>query len=117
MAGTASLQDGHAVDLRERGGSLLPTPPADFRVDEFSWAVGLFEGEGTGQDLDVVDRFAAAVGVRHVYGPYQSRDRKYDGGLRKPFLYWVVEGGEARLLGVRMAPWLGERHGRASYFT
>jgi hypothetical protein len=91
-------------------------------VDEFSWAVGLFEGEGTvtrcgGRfrlalkmtDHDVVRRFAAAVGVGRVYGPYQPGQRKKDGGLRKPVLFWVAEGAEARLLGARMAAGLGDR--------
>lgn len=64
---------------------------------EFAWAVGLFEGEGTihagrkgprgasrsqrrlclgTTDLDVLQRFHAAVGVGKIDGPRIVKDRK-----------------------------------------
>jgi hypothetical protein len=62
--------------------------------EELAWAAGFFDGEGSttvcrvsqtrayprvgvGQiDRDVLDRFADAVGVGKVYGPYSSKGGK-----------------------------------------
>lgn len=96
---------------------------------EFAWACGLFEGEGSivscvrgprparrGQvvhlystDRDVVERFAAAVGVGKVMGPY-VRPTPTGGAVRKPVWWWGVRDlVELLPLLDRMEPLLGER--------
>lgn len=73
------------------------------REREIAWAAGLFEGEGSihvnsintkrstrrylllnlsSQDLDVVERFAAAMGCGKIYGPYNDK------GARRPRWSW-----------------------------
>lgn len=99
---------------------------------EFSWATGLFEGEGTFfvdkrkeynyfrmsikmTDEDVMKRFAAVVGVGHVRGPYLVNASKPSQRLNvplqgfKPYWSWQLSGPEAKSLAERMWPLLSDR--------
>lgn len=72
---------------------------------ETSWAAGLFDGEGTAtvcrgrrrlavkmNDEESVRRFAAAVGVGKVYGPYENlAATRRDGSPRQPGFIWLAE--------------------------
>lgn len=81
--------------------------------EEISWAAGLFEGEGsitprgdvrscqlwtigmTMTDLDVVQRFQAAIGMGRIYGPYTpkmppQRPGKEPWGERKVIYRWTI---------------------------
>jgi hypothetical protein len=88
---------------------------------EFSWFIGLFEGEGSAisdsdgrprlqlstTDHDVVKRVQAFVGGR-VYGPYKRSDRK-----DKPYWKWQLATQlEAGALAKRMLPHLNGRRQR-----
>lgn len=90
--------------------------------DEFAWAVGLFEGEGTMgvyqwakrgdkivvmgvgmTDEDVIRRFHRAVGFGRVTGPHKNRNVK-------PIWRWRLQNHrDSHALLVRMLPYLGER--------
>jgi hypothetical protein len=86
---------------------------------KFMWAVGLFEGEGSMSnyagrrralrlqlhitDEDVLRRFAEAVDVGSISGPYLHA------GNRKPYWCWHVGYEGAETLLERMLPHLGER--------
>jgi hypothetical protein len=89
-------------------------------ADMLEWAAGLFEGEGTATrcrgrirlgpkmtDEEPVRRFAGAVGVGSVYGPYHFKGK--DGFIRRPFWYWVAEGEDAWRAADLLWPWLSER--------
>jgi hypothetical protein len=101
--------------------------------DEIIWAAGLFEGEGSicwskhknrnnfngepyhtiqlslhSTDEDVVCRFAKAVGVGGVNGPYIYVDKKVPD--RKPSWYWAVASHERCQAVIAMLwPWLCSR--------
>ena len=101
--------------------------------DEIIWAAGLFEGEGSivwtsvpnknkgkgsrytrmqlslhSTDKDVVVRFANAVGVGSVQGPYRYPTK--DVPNRKPSWYWAVASHEPAQAALAMFwPWLGLR--------
>lgn len=100
-------------------------------TEQFAWAVGLLEGEGTifskaehgkrGQrcvaltstDSDVVDRFAIVVGVGNVTGPYVQKEMY--GRKRKPFWRWQCSAwDEVEPLLVRMLPFLCRRRKAAA---
>lgn len=86
------------------------------RID-LAWAAGLFEGEGSvGRyssttaaiamtDRDVLVRFAAAVGIGRVYGPYIKKKKS-----RKPVWLWRVSSYDtvAQLFQM-LESWLGPR--------
>jgi hypothetical protein len=89
------------------------------RREEIAWAAGLFEGEGcitqsSGQsvlrlnstDLDVLERFHAAVGRGEIYGPYENRPSRF---RRKPFWVWVCPRSDAVDVIAELGPWLGSR--------
>jgi hypothetical protein len=105
-------------------------PPFQPDREEIAWAGGLFEGEGcvtittsrdpghqrtftlalSMTDLDPVERFAAAVGVGKVrgpYGPYKPTE--------KPIWQWRISRYEqSQAVIVMLWPWLGSRrHARA----
>lgn len=96
---------------------------------EIAWAAGFFEGEGSitecrgrlraqlkNTDVEVIDRFAAIVGVGVVYGPY--RRRSTDGFRRKPAWLWVAEEHDALDALALLGPWLsGRRLARALELT
>ena len=90
---------------------------------ELAWAAGLFDGEGhTGvqkqkkqnkvyvyplvqvvqADREVLDRFATAVGVGSVYGPFKAY-----GTQSKPTYHYRVTGKKARVVIDRLTPYLG----------
>jgi hypothetical protein len=90
---------------------------------EIAWAAGLFEGEGTiaakrGKgmahryqaavimtDKDVLERFAATVGMGKFYGPYQPTNQK-----AKPIWRWMTtRNREIAELCELIGPWLGAR--------
>jgi hypothetical protein len=89
-------------------------------IPEVAWAAGLFEGEGTitrsgkqprlclaMHDESVVRRFAAAMGIGHVYGPYRNEGSL--GGIRDRW-HWVAQGEErARDAYLLLRPWLSDR--------
>lgn len=90
--------------------------------DEFMWAVGLFEGEGSvtiadrnrprhsprirlslqTTDLDVLERFARVVNAGSINGPYAQ-------GVNKPTWQWRVSGRKAETLIRRFLPELSAR--------
>lgn len=93
---------------------------ADYgQVDDWSWAVGLFEGEGSismmdhryvqlclnTTDEDVAKKFHALVGGR-LYGPY--RNPAYKEHWKSQWL-WRMNGHPARELLLRLRPYLGTR--------
>lgn len=90
--------------------------------EELAWAGGLFEGEGslsltTGRsgakgtraavhmtDRDILERFAVAVGLGSITGPYAR------GVDRKPMYSWVTSRFESvQALIAMLWPWLGAR--------
>lgn len=87
-------------------------------MDEFSWFVGLFEGEGSFAiergiarglsiemtDRDVLERVASGFGGQ-IYAT--SRHETHPGW--KPSWKWMLFGDPAAELAERMAPHLGER--------
>lgn len=94
-------------------------------AEEFAWACGLFEGEGTlglysngraqrhiatmavvMSDLDVLERFQAALdGAGTIDGPYTQKS------ARKPLYRWRWRGGTPKMADLihRMWPFLGPR--------
>ena len=92
------------------------------RYEDFAWACGLFEGEGTvinrgrgrrrnrglslsTTDLDVIQRFQAIVGVGAVYS---------SGGTNKTLWRWTVSRWcDTEPLAKRMLPYMGQRRGEA----
>jgi hypothetical protein len=90
--------------------------------EEFAWAAGLFEGEGSitlaprprlqmkMADEDVVRRFAEIIGVGKVYGPYGPYDYEPPKRLqKKPTWMWVCEGRRASEALEALRPWLSAR--------
>jgi hypothetical protein len=88
--------------------------------DEFAWAAGLFEGEGSisgssGRldvrvkmtDEPIVRHFASVMECGKVYGPYNYEYR--DGSKRKPHWVWVATGYEGFEVLQILWPWLGDR--------
>lgn len=95
---------------------------------ELTWAAGLFEGEGAvtvcnGRrrlalkmiSEESVRRFAAAIGVGRVYGPYKNRSR--DRHPRSPFFYWMAEDAEAERAVELLFPLVSEWRRVAMYET
>lgn len=103
-------------------------------MNELAWAAGFFDGEGTitrqvrrnrsGErvkrtDLRVsimqcdprpLERFAAAVGVGKVFGPYERKR----GRQERPFWYWQTNGAAAEGVLDLLWPWLcGPKHEQA----
>lgn len=89
---------------------------------EAAWAAGLYDGEGSISlahgwmklqlkmvERAPVDRFAAAVGVGRVYGPYSNiSSERRDGYPRKDFYVWThPPGGAVKVLDL-LWPWLSE---------
>jgi len=83
-------------------------------IDEFSWAVGFWEGEGTivnpnkgkglsvsaaQKDLEPLIRLRDAFGCGKVLGPYN------EGRIFR----WVVSGNDARNVMARILPYLSAR--------
>lgn len=87
-------------------------------MDEFSWFVGLFEGEGSFAiergiarglsiemtDRDILERVVAAFG-----GQIYTTSRHEAHPAWKPSWKWMLFGDPAAELAARMAPHLGER--------
>ena len=95
-------------------------------MSEVAWAGGLFEGEGslnlktrknstpwpraivTSTDLDVLERFQAAIGVGHINGPYFR-------GHHKPYWQWQTSKRAAvKYVITTLWPYLGERRRSAA---
>ena len=96
-----------------------------------AWAAGLFDGEGcfhfttsrrrrtdahgqpkiehsiqtriTQKDREVLDRFQAAIGLGHVYGPYRSTEGK----PRIPWQFAAYGFGQTQAIIAMLWPWLG----------
>lgn len=90
--------------------------------EEFAWAAGLFEGEGSitlaprprlqmkMADEDVVRRFGEILGVGKVYGPYGPYGYDPPNRLqKKPVWMWVCEGRAAGEVVEVLRPWLSPR--------
>jgi hypothetical protein len=92
----------------------------DLRLDEFSWFVGLFEGEGcidvrrTGRktylrlqvqmtDEDTIKRVAAFAGCGSLYGPYRRTNSRRD------IWNWYAHSDDAYRVLMPMLPHLSER--------
>jgi len=91
--------------------------------EQIAWAAGLFDGEGCINayrrktkwgvivrldmtDEDVVQRFAAIMGVGQVHGPRQAQK----GPNRKPLYGWYVQDASDALAVIELLlPWLGIR--------
>lgn len=91
---------------------------------ELAWAAGFFDGEGTISqttasgtsrrylllrighvDPRPLRRFAAAVGLGNVNGPYQQ---KKGGGRWSDFHAWQVAGTKAEAVYIQLEPYLSE---------
>lgn len=87
---------------------------------ELAWAAGLFDASGTATtcgsrarlavkkaDGQVVRRFAAAVGIGKVYGPYgnESMTRR-DGSPRIASFIWIAEEEDAHAVARLLLPYL-----------
>lgn len=89
---------------------------------ELAWAAGFFDGEGTVSqttasgtrrrylilrighvDPRPLERFAAAVGVGRVNGPYEQ---KGGGGKWSPHYAWQVAGSKAEFVFSQLVPFL-----------
>ena len=88
---------------------------------ELAWAAGFFDGEGsiqlrkTGLQLYVgqtdprpLERFAAAVGVGKVNGPYGPYARNGTPNTWKPMYAWQVGGRKAEAVFALLQPFLSE---------
>lgn len=89
-------------------------------AEQIAWAAGLFDGEGSithnaselqvllkNTDVELVERFDAAVGRGRVYGPYSNSER--DGYRRKPYWMWLARGDAAHDVIDLLACWLSQR--------
>jgi hypothetical protein len=95
-------------------------------AEEFAWAVGLFEGEGSiiygprdggirrrlflgTSDGDVIKHFHQVIGVGKVTGPYK-RISKTTGQETRSMWYWALNNWvEIEPLLKQMLPFLGDR--------
>lgn len=92
------------------------TPYESHQREELAWSGGLFSGEGyfsasAGNpraginltELDVLDRFRAAIGFGPIYGPYLN-------GSHKPRWTWQVNGCDrVQTVLDLLWPWLNQR--------
>ena len=97
--------------------------------EEFQWAVGLFEGEGSvsvkdskrrkwrykyallslvSTDKDVLRKFFRIVSVGSFNGGRKGYNQK-SRGKRKPYWSWSVRGKAAEILCKKFLPYLGQR--------
>lgn len=85
---------------------------------ELAWSAGFYDGEGCttltkdrylqatvaqSNDREVLDRFANAIGVGRINGPYYSK--KYPHWGKK--WYWIAIGNDVDLLMEKLFPYLG----------
>jgi len=89
---------------------------------QLAWAAGFFDGEGSIQlrrgtllqlyvgqtDPRPLERFAAAVGVGKVNGPYGPYPRKGRANTWKPMYAWQVGGRKAEQVFDLLRPFLSE---------
>lgn len=100
-------------------------------LEQRAWLAGLYEGEGCADlrmrnefgpypslaiqmtDLDVLEQVKEWFGVGNISGPYQSKNPKADGSLRKPQWKWAVYvGSDVATIIEYIRPWVKSRRGK-----